>query len=40
MITYIINFIESIGIALECNELARQGRFDEVKQILLTQETV
>ena len=40
MITYISNLIESLAIALECNELARQGKFEEVRQILCLQETV
>ena len=37
---YLKGLLESLNIALACNDLARQGKFEEVKSILLAQETV
>ena len=37
---YFKGLLESLGIALACNDLARQGKFDEVKAIILSQEMV
>lgn len=34
MIAYIVNFCESIAIALECKELARNGDYEAIKKIL------
>ena len=38
--SYIKGLLESLGVALACNDLAREGKFEEVKSILLAQETV
>ena len=35
MITYIINFFESLATALECKELARRGDYDAIRKLLL-----
>ena len=37
---YLKGLLESFGIALVCNDLARQGKFEEVKSIILSPETV
>ena len=36
---YFKGLLESLSIALACNDLARQGKFEEVKSILLAKET-
>ena len=40
MITYIVNFFESLLIAVECNDLARSGDWEGIRNIILSQETV
>ena len=37
---YLKGLLESLSIALACNDLARQGKFEEVKAIILSQEMV
>ena len=39
MITYIVNFFKSISIAVECNDLARSGDWEKIKEILNEQDT-
>ena len=36
--SYFKGLLESFGVALACNDLARQGKFEEVKSIILSQE--
>jgi hypothetical protein len=37
---YLKGLLESLSIALACNDLAREGKFEEVKTIILSSETV
>jgi len=32
--TYIVNLLDSIAIALECNILAQEGDFDAIRRLL------
>ena len=34
MIKYIVNLFESVAIALECNELAKSGDYNTIREIL------
>jgi hypothetical protein len=34
MITFIVNFFESLVIAVECNDLARSGDWKKIREIL------
>lgn len=38
MITYLANLMDSLAIALECNELARSGDYDSIRKLLLETE--
>jgi len=38
--SYFKELFTSLSIALACNDLARDGKFEEVKSIILSQETV
>ena len=38
--SYFKGLIESLTIALACNDLAREGKFEQVRNIILPQETV
>ena len=37
---YLKGLLNSLSIALACNHLAREGKFEEVKIIILSSETV
>lgn len=39
MITYIANFFQSLAIAVECNDLARSGDWDQIKEIINSNQT-
>ena len=34
MIAYVVNLFESVAIALECNELAKSGDYNAIREIL------
>lgn len=38
--SYLKGLLDSLSIALACNDLAREGKFEEVKTIILSAETV
>lgn len=39
MITYIANFFQSLAIAVECNDLARSGDWEQIKEIINSNHT-
>lgn len=39
-VSYLKGLLESLSVALACNDLAREGNFNEIKKILCPQETV